>query len=192
MTDNVTGAPMILSNWHVLAGDWRALPGQPILQPGRLDGGGAADAVAVLTRHAMNANLDAAVAAITGARGIIGEQLGVGGVRGVGSPYLGQSVIKSGRQTEITRGRVTGVLGMHPMRYGGLTRIIRDAFVIAPSQLLSTVSSGGDSGSLWLDAATGEAVGLHFAGTDLPERGLAMDLRSVLMALNVTLATGSD
>jgi endonuclease G len=31
-------------------------------------------------------------------------------------------------------------------------------------------------------------VGLHFAGSDVPERGLAIDLQAVLDALNVDLA----
>ena len=40
---------------------------------------------------------------------------------------------------------------------------------------------------LWLDAATDSAVGLHFAGSNFPERGLAIDLPSVLEALEVDL-----
>src|SRR5262245_60543813 len=63
--DRATGAPMILSNWHVLVADWSARLGQSIYQPGRLDGGGIADTVATLTRHAMASNLDAAVATLT-------------------------------------------------------------------------------------------------------------------------------
>ena len=37
--DRETGDPMILSNWHVLAGHWSIRPGWPIYQPGRSDGG---------------------------------------------------------------------------------------------------------------------------------------------------------
>ena len=35
-----------------------------------------------------------------------------------------------------------------------------------------------------------QAVGLHFAGSDFPERALALDMQSVLDALNVDLAIG--
>ena len=60
--DRENGDPMILSNFHVLAGTWYARPGWPICQPGRGDGGSRADTVATLSRHAMASNLDAAVA----------------------------------------------------------------------------------------------------------------------------------
>lgn len=54
--DRRSGAPLILSNNHVLAnrageGDGRAAPGDPVLQPGPSDGGTAADVLALLTRY---------------------------------------------------------------------------------------------------------------------------------------------
>ena len=109
--DRETGKPMILSNWHVLAGKWYAQPGWPIYQPGRGDGGSSADAVATLSRHAMSSNLDAAVAELTGSRSLINRQFDLGAVQGVGSMHLGMEVIKSGRRTAVTRGRVTGFEG---------------------------------------------------------------------------------
>ena len=72
--DRITGAEMILSNWHVLAVYWQARRGQLIYQPGRLDGGTAMNAVARLTRDAMAVNLDAAVATLTGSRLLTDEQ----------------------------------------------------------------------------------------------------------------------
>ncbi len=59
---------------------------------------------------------------------------------------------------------------------------------IEPRFGFGQVSAPGDSGSLWIDPETKQGVGLHFAGSDFPERGLAIDLLSVLDALNVDLA----
>ena len=51
------------------------------------------------------------------------------------------------------------------------------------------ISMGGDSGSLWVDEASGKGVGLHFAGEvgDAPEHGLANELQPVLTRLNVLM-----
>jgi endonuclease G len=72
--DRVSGVEMILNNWHVLEADWYARAGQQIYQPGGLDGGTGADAVATLTRDAMPVNLDAAVAALNRSRRLINDQ----------------------------------------------------------------------------------------------------------------------
>ena len=184
--DRTTGEEMILSNWHVLAADWNARRGQLIYQPGRLDGGSYVNVSAYLTRHAMGANLDAAVATLTGRRKLINEQLGLGPVTGVRHGQLGDEVVKSGRSSYITYGRIVEVNGTVRMRYGYLERLIRDVIVIDPWNR-GEVSRPGDSGAWWLDSATRQAIGLHFAGSDMPERALALDMQSVLNALNVEI-----
>ena len=184
--DRVTGEEMILSNWHVLAGDWRARRGQLIYQPGRLDGGTFASTSAYLTRDAMGDNLDAAVATLTGQRRLVNEQLGLGTVTGVGYAQLGTDVIKSGRSSHITRGRIVEINSIARMRYGYLERLIRDVIIIDPLNG-GEVSRPGDSGSWWLTLGTKQAVGLHFAGSDLPERALAISMQAVLNALNVEI-----
>lgn len=189
--DRVSGDEMILSNWHVLVADWTARPGQRIFQPGRLDGGTAADTVARLTRDAMSTNLDAAVATLTGARRLINDQVGVGPITGVRPPALALDVTKSGRRTGVTQGRVTGIEGKVSITYGWAQRIIGNVTSIG-SVWGREVSAPGDSGSIWLDFATREGIGLHFAGSDQPERALAMDLRAVLNALAVDLDTRSE
>jgi endonuclease G len=184
--DRLTGKEMILSNWHVLAADWRARRGQLIYQPGRLDGGTFANASASFTRDAMDANLDAAVATLTGRRRLLSEQLGLGPVTRAGRAQLGATVVKSGRSSNITYGRIVEVNGVARMRYGYLERLIRSVMII-DSLNGGEVSRPGDSGSWWLDTRTREAVGLHFAGSDLPERALALDMQSVLDALDVEI-----
>lgn len=188
VTDRSTGAAMILSNWHVLVGNWSARPGQRIFQPGRLDGGRVADTIALLTRDAMSVNLDAAVATLSGSRSLINSQLNLGAVKGVGKAKLGMEVVKSGRKTGITFGRVTAIEGIAKMPYDGLQRIIRGVITIDQRQGNEEVSAGGDSGSWWLDSATMQAIGLHFAGSNSPERGLSLDMPQVLDALNVNIA----
>ena len=96
VVDRETGKRMILSNWHVLAGDWQAQPGRPIYQPGRGDGGTYPDTVARLSRHAMSSGLDAAVAELTGSRQLINRQFDLGPVKGVDRPDLGMEVGKVG------------------------------------------------------------------------------------------------
>lgn len=185
--DRITGDNMILSNWHVLAGDWSARPGLGILQPGRLDGGTSLDQVATLARDAMAVNLDAAVATLTGPRRLINNQMELGSVTGLSEPQLGMNVIKSGRRTGITYGRLTSIEGVARISYSWVERLIRHVVTVEPRSAREQTSQGGDSGSLWLKEDTREAVGLHFAGSDFPERALAMDVLAVLEALDVDL-----
>ncbi len=189
VNDRETGEPMILSASHVLAGDWRARPGQRIYQPGRLDGGRPANAIATLTRTAMTVNLDAAVATLTGPRRSLNDQLELGPIQGVGEATLGLDVVKSGRRSGVTHGRVVAVDGVAKMRYGYLERIIHRVVTIDPLWAFGEVSGPGDSGAIWLGQEDRRAVALHFAGGNRPERALALDIQAVLAALNVDLVT---
>lgn len=183
--DRDTGEEMILSNWHVLARSWAARPGRMIIQPGRRDGGTRTDAVATLTRYAMlSHNLDAAVATLNRSRQHINDQLEIGPVSGVAQAMPGMVVVKSGRGSGRTAGIVTDVEGIMRMRYGSLERIIVQVMSIERHGS-PDVSKPGDSGAWWLDAESRNVVGLHFAGSDFPERALAMDMQSVLDALKV-------
>lgn len=187
--DRATGDPMILSNFHVLAGSWYARPGWPIYQPGRFDGGSWSDRVARLSRDAMADNLDAAVAELTEDRQLINNQFGLAPVTGAGWAQLGMNVVKSGRTTRVTRGRVTGVLGDSPQYYSGVEKRIRNVINIMPREETGDVSSDGDSGAFWLDEDTMNVVGLHFAQNRLrPQDGLAIDILPILEALNVDIA----
>jgi len=187
--DRNTGEDMILSNWHVLAGDWSARPGLDILQPGRMDSGTSLDSVATLTRDAMDDNLDAAVARLTGSRGLINDQVDLGPLTGVTAPRLGMRVKKSGRRTSVTYGSITAIEGVVRISYSRVERVIRNVVTVEPYTPREQTSQGGDSGSIWVNEDTREAVGLHFAGSDFPERALAIDMQTVLDALRVNLVT---
>jgi len=184
-----TRTRMVLSNWHVLVGSWAARPGQRIYQPGRLDGGSSPDAIASLSREAMGSNLDAAVAILDGKRSLVNDQYELGSVTGIQSPSLGMQVVKSGRSTAITYGMVTAIAGVARLRYDSLYRVIQQVFTIEPQNAFEQVSGPGDSGSIWLEEDTYKAVGLHFAGSDYPERALAMEMQPVLDALHVDIVS---
>lgn len=190
--DRTIGTEMLLSNWHVLVADWGARRGQRIFQPGRLDGGTSADTIATLTREAMSVNLDAAVATLNGGRPLINDQFDLGMLTGVGQAAIGMEVEKSGRSTRVTHGRVVGVGGIAKLPYRGLERVIREVVTVEPLVEFEEFSRGGDSGSVYINPATMEAIALHFAGSDIPERGLGIDMQSILDALNVGLATAQE
>jgi endonuclease G len=183
--DRATGRPMLLSNWHVLVTYWGAPRGQSILQPSRNDGGRMAEIIAGLERDAMSMNLDAAVAYLNDRRQPSNRQLDGRLVTRAGRATLGMDVEKSGRSSGKTYGRVTGIEGVVRLRYNWVERMIGHVVTIEPRG--GEVSRPGDSGSWWLNSTTGEAIGLHFAGGNYPERGLALDMGTVLNALNVDM-----
>lgn len=187
--DSASGDPMLLSNWHVLVGSAYAPRGLSVYQPGYGDGGNYTHTVATLERHAMDQDIDAAVATLTGDRGWVNSQLEIGPVDGSQAPAVGMMVTKSGRMTKVTHGLIDGILGEYPIRYAGFTTSIRHVFRIVPRPGENQVSSKGDSGSWWLDEAGHRAVGLHFAGYDDPETALAISMPEVLAALKVRLPT---
>lgn len=187
--DRETKAKMILSNWHVLAGMPYVPEGLRILQPGYADGGGPANSIAKFKRHAMAMGIDAAVAELTDQRKAINDQLDLGAVSGVASPKLGMHVTKSGRASDVTSGIITGIEGVRTIPYGEFSQVVRNIIHIAPDSSGGPVSSPGDSGSWWLETSARLAVGLHFAGSDEPEYGLAISMPKVLAALKVEIIT---
>ncbi|HSR72337.1 MAG TPA: hypothetical protein VLL72_08145 [Kiloniellales bacterium] len=193
--DRRDGRACLLSNWHVLAGSLFARAGDPILQPGRFDGGRRErDVIATLRRMHLGPRGDAAIAALNDARGVETAQ-GHSGVRVVAArrATLGDVVTKSGRTTGMTSGVVDGV-GRYRVAYSVGPQTI-EGFIIrvreADNPANREISAGGDSGSLWYDPFTEEGLGLHFAGETDPapaaEYALACHLEAVLDELGVSL-----
>lgn len=159
----------ILSNWHVLCGSSACTEGESIWQPGRVDGGSSRDEVAKLKRFRLDRHNDAALANLTGARPHSRDILGLNPISGVEAPALGMRVSKSGRTTEVTKGEIDGVSMSLSINYGGgVVQSFNDQIRIVPRPPWPAqdieISMGGDSGSVWINDATGKAVGLHFAG----------------------------
>jgi len=182
---------MILSNWHVLAGASAARAGEPIVQPGSIDGG--TETVATLTRMRLDSRMDAAVATLNGVRSHTRDILGLGTVSGMEAAHLGMQVQKSGRTTAITEGVVDGVSMSVNINYGdpGVVSFTNQIRIVPlpPWPAVDTeVSQGGDSGSIWLNKANNKAIGLHFAGENDPtpsaENAICNPIEAVANELN--------
>lgn len=163
----------ILSNNHVLANSNAAAPGDPILQPGPIDGGTfPLDRIAALSRfipitfeppvpRALHRNLvDAAVAEVA-FHDADRELHWIGNVRGWrrrANVTVGTLVKKVGRTTNLTLGRITAVNVTIDVGFGvGVARF--------QDQIVTTnISAGGDSGSLVV-THDNVALGLLFAGS---------------------------
>ncbi|AOM14673.1 S1 family peptidase [Bacillus thuringiensis] len=164
----------ILSNNHVLANSNNANIGDPILQPGPIDGGSdPTDRIATLSRFIpitfssqvplenQNNLVDAAIAEapfhqIDRSIHWIGS---VQGWRRKQNVTVGTRVMKTGRTTNHTHGVITAVNATVDVNYGsGRVARFRDQIVT------TNLSSGGDSGSL-ITTNDGVAIGLLFAGS---------------------------
>jgi hypothetical protein len=182
------GDHLILSNNHVLADSNRGVRGDLILQPGPFDGGAfPPDAMATLERFEpivfgrSGYNLvDAAVARPTDSRHVTAAIIGRVVPRAVHQALVGQRVVKAGRTTEVTLGRVLAVDATVVVGYDGGDAQFRQ-------QIITTaMAAGGDSGSLLMDSNL-NAVGLLFAGS--PEITIHNHIANVEVALGVRPVT---
>ncbi len=179
----------ILSNNHVLANSNAAKIGDPILQPGRYDGGDVStDVIARLSRFVPiifgspdRYNLvDAALAHPTDQRNVIASIVGLGIPKGTIEATLGMDVVKSGRTTQTTAGKVTGIDATVAVGYGS------SGAAYFRNQIITTnMSQGGDSGSLLMSRVDKKATGLLFAGSS--QITVHNNIANVLMALGVEI-----
>ncbi len=162
------GADYILSNNHVLANENRGVEGDPILQPGRFDGGRTEkDVLAKLDTYVTldpeGANLvDCAIALPFVAEDVSPDVLNVGRLRGSRDATLDEKVQKSGRTTRVTSGAVTDMNATIKVGYATGSYLFQDQMVIRGER--GSFSSGGDSGAV-IEAYDNAAVGLLFAGS---------------------------
>lgn len=172
--DADTRAPMGISNHHVLVGDVGRV-GDNITSPPPVRRN---NIIGTLTRW--NMRLDCAVFTLNNSRMISREIIDFPqGVRDVVQPVVGMAVTKSGRRTGTTSGIVEGVS--------------RREFTIMPDPRRPSpngeISDNGDSGSVWLEVGSTNAVGLHYAGEtseENPERAWAKRMVNVMTALSIT------
>lgn len=202
--DQLTGEPALLSNWHVLMGP-NGRKGDPIIQPGRGDGGlNWFDRIATVERSILSAAGDASIARLTGSRRwmpvLAGGNLELDETTEVA---IGEVLRKHGRSTNTTEGVVDGI-GSYRVAYNVTptreeNRWI-DGFKLVPKDRSNPgdleISMAGDSGSCWYNPRKKSAVGLHFAGEGDPfpgnEFALACHMTRVEEALNFRIARLSD
>ncbi len=169
------GSVSILSNNHILANTNNAFWGDPILQPGPLDGGRCMiDHIAHLTHFVplefsrVN-NMDAAIAKV-GDEIVISTAIGkYKNITGVTAPTYKQKVEKYGRTTGHTTGTITTRNLDLQVDFEGKLIDFENQFEIkggAKNGKRIKFCLGGDSGSLILEKGTGKAVGLLFAGAE--------------------------
>lgn len=150
------------SNNHVYANVNRAEVGDPLYQPGVYDGGRSGDASATLAGYVPvgdGATVDLAWGQV--AVDHTNTLAGVGAPQGAPrDPGLGDTLIKSGRTTGVTTGRVEQIDVAVAVDFGGVVYRMDDQVIT------EDMSEPGDSGSAALHADTHEPAGLLFAGSD--------------------------
>lgn len=195
--DRATRAVLLLSNWHVLHGP-RGFIGVDVVQPGRHDDNRVEfNKIGTLLRSHLGPAGDCALSTVSG-RALSGKVLELDvEVSSIGDPEIGDAVIKSGRTTAVTRGKVVRIEVNTKMDYGAGVSAVVGGFEIGVDPAAPApdgeISRGGDSGAAWLALgrdghATGVMLGLHFAGDAdgvAAEFALACYAKSVMTALEV-------
>ncbi|MFQ6554404.1 hypothetical protein Q7F05_00415 [Pseudomonas sp. Lb2C1-1] len=202
VVDNVTGRIGFVSCWHVMCGGLNAAKHEEILQPGFQHQTYLVPRVsAFLERYtSLGDGYDAALALLSDDSQFDTMPWGLSSpVVGVERPKRNMQVYKVGAGTGFTEGyissEINGEFDMNLSHYGAGGRRYK-GFVVSLNNgsEYKEVSSGGDSGALWINAATGKAVGLNFGGVDgvtqSAEYALSHQLIDVLSRLNVSLYFG--
>lgn len=182
------GETFMLSNNHVLANENRGAEGDPILQPGRFDGGkpdrdviGRLDTFVAVDPEGTNL-VDSAIASPLDANDVTSEILGIGRLRGTREAALDEKVMKSGRTTRKTDGTVVDGSATLRVAYQTGSYVFTDQLIVKGER--GAFSAGGDSGST-IVSYDGKAVGLLFAGS--PFFTIANKMSNVEKALDVTV-----
>lgn len=191
---------LALSNNHVLADTNAGSFGDPVLQPGPHDGGvvpthtiGRLERLVPIDFSGAPNYVDCATAWVI--PDLVRPELlafsgGTPGFFSLGGALApcekGTIVSKSGRTTQLTRGRITDSDAVVRVRFDGRTAIFRDQIAIQgpPGELFSR---GGDSGSIVWTVEGRRPVGLLFAGGD--GTTFANKIHHVLDALDIDLVT---
>jgi hypothetical protein len=180
-----------LSNNHVYANQNNAFPGDAIHQPGPYDYGGAADRVGVLEDFVelkfTGANyVDAAIRTLDEAEHSRVFTLNASPV-GMKEAELDSQVVKVGRTTEFTSGRITDLDMTVQVGYGNNRTVLFEDQILVSSN--SPFSQGGDSGSAVFEVIDGRLrwVGLLFAGDETGKTTICNHASKVAELLGVTL-----
>ncbi|MTI19986.1 serine protease [Fulvivirga sp. RKSG066] len=181
----------ILSNNHVLANTNDARIGDPIIQPGRYDGGTVPqDIIGRLSAYkridflppygrGISNYVDAAIA--EGNFHDLNRRIyWIGNVVGTRSIKIGEIVQKTGRTTNYSTGKTIAVNATINVNYGNgkVAKFVRQIVTTA-------MSAGGDSGSLLCDMDN-NVVGLLFAGSN--RVSVHNDIRYVERIMGIKIA----
>ncbi|MEM4469157.1 MAG: hypothetical protein QXS32_08845 [Candidatus Nezhaarchaeales archaeon] len=188
------GDVVILSNNHVLANSSsdkksRAAKGDPILQPGRYDGGTIEkDTVAKLKDWIPIAEggwneVDAAIAKVDAGIPYKNEQLGLGKAKGIRYDVKeNEMLFKSGRTSEVTKGPVYATGATVSVNYGEFIAYFKNQILV-----INPFGAPGDSGSAVFDSNM-NLVGLLFAGSI--SHTVVCPIKSVVEKFGLSLLDG--
>lgn len=158
------GKRYILSNNHILANVNDAQAGDPIIQPGTLDGGKPphiallSEWEPILFDNEANA-IDAAIAELLDPQGVEPELEVIGTMaQPVFEPAIYQSVRKHGRTTHHTIGVILDAAADIKIQFGNKIAWFEDQLSV--SGVNGHFADHGDSGSLVVDAVTRRPLGL--------------------------------
>ena len=172
------GKQYILSNNHVIGRVGHALAGEAVVQPGFIealcDPSGPKEVATFTAAAPIGANVDAAIAEVVpGAVDPNGAIIGLGGIKADGSyiaaapsgsiavPTIGMAVAKSGRTTGLSCGVVEAINGTILIDLPAECGNPSDVEAVFQGQvILNDIVQPGDSGSLIVDAATAEPLGI--------------------------------
>ena len=190
------GNVFAMSNNHVYAIENTAASNSAILQPGLYDTncnfnntnviGNLSSFIPIDISSSATNTVDAAIASSsTSALGNSTPANGYGIPRSeIVSPRVGQDVMKYGRTTSLTSGRVTGINATILIGYNAGTARFVNQIVIGSSK---PFIKAGDSGSLLVTNPNADPVGLLFAGSSSGTTAIANPIDLVLNALGVII-----
>jgi hypothetical protein len=188
----------VLSNNHIFANLGRGNVGDPLYQPGSIDGGTSADIFATLERwedlqlDGTTPNLiDGAIGAMAAGVSHTLEVCSIGTITGTAQATGLMGIRKHGRTSGYTEGTVTDVLidalvGMDPYDPSALG-FFQNQMRLEPTTSHPAIGFQGDSGSLIVDGASQTAVGLYFANPQSGEYAYANHIADVMSHLEITL-----
>ena len=175
---SLDGAAWLVSCYHVLGRvNFGAFePGEAVFQP---DYGTNPQAIALLTTGQYDRSLDCDAARIEPGVEIVNGILGLGRINPAPiTPFVGMRVCKYGVATELTEGIVTAVSGS-------------DVFIEPAAGFPENyrLSATGDSGALWVEQGSLQAVALHKQGAPVggDEQAVGTSMTAVLGTLRLTL-----
>jgi len=163
----------ILGCYHVLGREngTAALEGEPVYQPRRKD---VPQSIGSLRLAQSSQSDDFALAEISQAIVCSPGIFGLGWVGAATQPQIGQKVLKSGVGSGVTQGRVVDIQG---------NTVHIDGFPEFPADY--ELSSGADSGAVWVTADTHAPVALHQRGN--PQGGKEIAIGFSMVRLLTTL-----
>jgi hypothetical protein len=195
-----------LGTCHGFANLGAAARGEPILQPGRGDGGTLRDRIGRLADfcpvqmgYAPN-RVDAAIAEIPSKMPVVNAICGIGPLTGIRTPALGMLVCKHGRTTGYTEGMVFDVSANLTFDYGasGFATFVNQIGVAgipgagypAPAseqQWNDWFAAPGDSGSVIVEKSSRRAIGLLAWGDPFGLGGWASPMTDVCHLLRIAI-----